>query len=104
MPEEPLSWEELTKANKDAVIACATDSPDKQADDLLKEILKERSFGRMWGPFRAPTQWNLSTVPLPKGWAEPCDQARPLWAIPEGVTPLIAPAFGITQLDAHGTV
>ena len=56
MPEEPLSWEELTKANKEAVIACATDPPDKQADDLLNEILKERSLGRMWGPFRAPTQ------------------------------------------------
>lgn len=104
MPENPISWDELAQVNKEAVVACSRDPPDRQADDLLTDILKERSLGRMWGPLRAPSLWDLTTVPLPKGWAEPCDRTMPLWAIPEGVTPLIALAFSITQLDADGTV
>ena len=102
MPENPLTWEELLTRNKKAVLACAVDPPDKQVDELLKEILKERSMGKMWGPFRAPKGWDFATVQLPAGWAESCDQTTPLWEIPDTITPLIAPAFGITQLDADG--
>ena len=76
VPEQPITWEELIERNRDVVMACASDALDKQADELLKEILKEWSVGRMCGPFKAPVVWNMETVPLPPEWAQQCERAN----------------------------
>ena len=92
-PREPIPLEELASRNKEVIEKCAGDNPERQAQELLTEILKERTLGRMWGPFQAPEGWAIKTMALPEGLAEEVDQQWPLWKVPTTEKPLIAPAF-----------
>ena len=103
-PGDPLSVYDLPRYNAEVMRETATEKPDKHADILLDEILKERSAGRMTGPFQAPVEWGITTVPLPDVMAQDEDKRCSLRQIPPDQVPCGAPAFSISQYDAHGSL
>ena len=98
-----VSWSEFKLQNTTYITEQLKHRPpDEHAEFMLKEILAERSLGRMRGPFAAPEGWPVVCVLVPEKLREERDRARPLLPPPSAARCFPAVAFSIDQTSGDG--
>lgn len=99
---EPMPLGSFQASNLEYVKeALASRKPDKHADTMLKEILVERSEGKIMGPLAASERWRSSRVPLPQHLRDQFPAPCGLHSMPQG-EPRAAMALSIEQGSCDG--
>ncbi len=95
----PMPRDEFLTANREYIRTRIAARTDQHVPSLLKEVLKERSMGRIEGPFESPENWSRKCVTCTD--PENPDATLPLQPMPTS-TPAIAMSFVIKQLGSDG--
>ena len=78
-PVDPLTMPSFLQKNAEHVKhAVHHRRPDQHVHAIMETLLRERSEGKVSGPYQAPAHWGFQSVPLPAKWRQHVDLVQPL--------------------------